>query len=50
MESKKEVPEVYPATGVIFPVDEGIITDPFGSYTGVTPVPGEKVVQDADDL
>ena len=27
-----------------------IITDPFGSYTGLVKDPDEKPVQDADDL
>lgn len=27
-----------------------IITDPFGSYTGLVKAPEEKPVQDADDL
>ena len=27
-----------------------VITDPFGSYTGLVLDPGEKPVQDADDL
>ena len=27
-----------------------ILTDPFGSYTGITEEPMEKPVQDADDL
>lgn len=27
-----------------------IITDPFGSYTGLVKDPNEKPVQDADDL
>ena len=30
--------------------EETIITDPFGSYTGLTKDPYEKPVQDADDL
>ena len=29
---------------------EEIITDPFGSYTGLEKDPDEKPVQDADDL
>ena len=29
---------------------ETINTDPFGSYTGVTEDPGERPIQDADDL
>ena len=27
-----------------------IVTDPFGSYTGLTEGPNDKPVQDADDL
>ena len=30
--------------------EEPIITDPFGSYTGLVKDPEEKPVQDADDL
>lgn len=30
--------------------EEKITTDPNGSYTGVPKIPGEKPVQDADDL
>ena len=30
--------------------EEKIITDPFGSYTGLVKDPNEKPVQDADDL
>jgi len=30
--------------------EEMIITDPFGSYTGLVKDPAEKPVQDADDL
>ena len=29
---------------------EKIVTDPFGSYTGLVKHPEEKPVQDADDL
>ena len=29
---------------------EEIITDPFGSYTGLVKDPDEKPIQDADDL
>lgn len=29
---------------------EKIVTDPFGSYTGLVRPPEEKPVQDADDL
>lgn len=30
--------------------EKPIITDPFGSYTGLVKDPAEKPVQDADDL
>ena len=30
--------------------EERIVTDPFGSYTGLVRDPYEKLVQDADDL
>jgi len=30
--------------------EEKIVTDPFGSYTGLVKDPDEKPVQDADDL
>ena len=30
--------------------EELIVTDPFGSYTGLVKDPDEKPVQDADDL
>ena len=30
--------------------EEIIITDPFGSYTGLVKDPDDKPVQDADDL
>ena len=30
--------------------EETIVTDPFGSYTGLVKDPHEKPVQDADDL
>ena len=30
--------------------EEIIITDPFGSYTGLVKDPEEKPIQDADDL
>lgn len=32
------------------PAKEVIVTDPFGSYTGVPTDPDERPVQDADDL
>ena len=48
MEKKKEEKLVVPPpppTGIAH-----IITDPFGSYTGLVPSLDEKPVQDADDL
>ena len=36
--------------GVFVKKEEIIITDPFGSYTGLVKDPNEKPVQDADDL
>jgi len=30
--------------------EEPIVTDPFGSYTGLVEDPHEKPIQDADDL
>ena len=30
--------------------EKNIVTDPFGSYTGLVKDPNEKPVQDADDL
>ena len=43
--SKKFVTPPPPPTGIAH-----IITDPFGSYTGLVPSLEEKPVQDADDL
>ena len=34
----------------LWPEGNAGLFDPFGSYTGNTPEPGEKPVQDADDL
>ena len=30
--------------------EERIVTDPFGTYTGLPVIPNERPVQDADDL
>ena len=30
--------------------EEMVVTDPFGSYTGIQVTPAEKPIQDADDL
>lgn len=44
--AKPLLPHVPDALGY----DPLISTDPFGSYTGLVKDPGEKPVQDADDL
>ena len=42
---------IYPGSlGIENQMMPMILTDPFGSYTGLTEEPGEKPVQDADDL
>lgn len=48
MDKKKEAKTVIPPLPQIntFP----IMTDPFGSYTGLVLEPDDKPVQDADDL
>ena len=48
MDKKKEAKTVIPPLPQTntFP----IITDPFGSYTGLVKLPDEEPVQDADDL
>ena len=45
---KLEIPKHFFAAGKM-PAEE-IRTDPMGSYTGLVSSPGEKPVQDADDL
>lgn len=50
MKKRKEIPEFFPAGSFMKPYQEGIVVDPFGSYTGVTVDPEETPVQDADDL
>ena len=47
---KKSIPERYPAGTLLRTAQEGIITDPLGSYTGLPEDIYEKPVQDADDL
>lgn len=48
MEKEKEEMTVIPPLPQVntFP----IVTDPFGSYTGLVHEPDEQLVQDADDL
>ena len=40
----------YPIGSLLRYVQEGIVFDPLGSYTGVVLEDGEQPVQDADDL
>lgn len=40
----------YPAGSILRYVQEGIVSDPLGSYTGVVLEEMEQPVQDADDL
>ena len=48
---KAEQKFVFPgAFGMENQIAPLILTDPFGSYTGITVDPDEKPVQDADDL
>ena len=48
MEKKKENMTVIPPLPQVNTFS--IVTDPFGSYTGLVHEPDEKPVQDADDL
>ena len=50
---KKKIKQkfVFPGTyGTENQIRPLILTDPFGSYTGISDIPDEKPVQDADDL
>lgn len=49
MEQRKHLPD-YPIGSILRYVQEGIASDPLGSYTGVVLEDGEQPVQDADDL
>ncbi len=51
MKRRKKEPEVEIPMPILAPMD-GLMRpyDPFGSYTGIPAEPGEKPVQDADDL
>jgi len=49
MKKKTELP-AYPAGSLLRTVQEGIVTDPFGSYTGIVKELDDTPVQDADDL
>jgi len=50
MDRKNEVPKPYPVGSVLRLVQEGIVSDPLGSYTGVVEGTMDQPVQDADDL
>lgn len=50
MKKKDDIPERYPAGSLLRVEQEVIISDPLGSYTGVTQDSLEKPIQDADDL
>ena len=47
---KKFMPERSPAGTLLRTAQEGIVTDPLGSYTGLPEDVYEQPVQDADDL
>ena len=50
MKKKNSIPERYPIGSLLRMEQEVILTDPLGSYTGVSQEPLEAPVQDADDL
>jgi hypothetical protein len=50
MKKDKNIPQRYPAGSLLRISQETMISDPLGSYTGVTDNPMEVPVQDADDL
>lgn len=50
MKKKNSVPERYPIGSLLRIEQESIVSDPLGSYTGVSQDPLEAPVQDADDL
>ena len=49
-EENKEIPYRIPPLELFAVPRGGIVSDPFGSYTGLVKDPYEKPVQDADDL
>ena len=49
-EENKEIPYRIPPLELFAVPRGGIVSDPFGSYTGLVKEPDEKPVQDADDL
>ena len=50
MKEKKDQIKRFPPGTLLRTTQEGIVTDPLGSYTGVPTALFEKPVQDADDL
>jgi len=50
MKEKEKNIKRYPIGSLLRTSQEGIVTDPLGSYTGVPTDLYEKPVQDADDL
>ena len=50
MKERKHIPVFFPTGSFMKPMQDGIVTDPFGSYTGVTEEVTEVPVQDVDDL
>ena len=48
--SRRKIPLIPPVSGLSCTGCDEIVTDPFGSYTGLVENPDEKPVQDADDL
>lgn len=50
MKYKKIYPVMFPETPFGKMIHDPIISDPFGSYTGVPVETGDRPVQDADDL
>lgn len=50
MKEKKENPEIYLMGSMLRMAQEGTLSDPLGSYTGVPLDRFETPVQDADDL
>ena len=50
MKRKRRLPIFFTSGSLMESQPEQIVTDPFGSYTGVPEDPNETPVQDADDL
>ena len=50
MRRKRWIPETYPIGSLLKIQQEGIVTDPLGSYTGIAEDPLDVPIQDADDL